>query len=115
MILNLRCHLHTLQVVKLTLSIIDFKAVLVICNICCNLQTLIYHFANLKSLFQSKMNEKFVRNLSVFDLDLRLQGLIDNREHIGSVVECLIRDRGAAGSSPTGVTALWSLSKTHLS
>ena len=25
------------------------------------------------------------------------------------------RDRGAAGSSLTGVTALWSLSKTHLS
>ena len=33
----------------------------------------------------------------------------------GSVVECLTRDRGAAGSSLTGVTALWSLSKTHLS
>ena len=33
----------------------------------------------------------------------------------GSVVECLTRDWGAAGSSLTGVTALWSLSKTHLS
>ena len=33
-------------------------------------------------------------------------------EHSGSVVECLTRNRGAAGSS---VTALWSLSKTHLS
>ena len=33
----------------------------------------------------------------------------------GSVVECLTRDRRAAGSSLTGVTALWSLSKTHLS
>ena len=33
----------------------------------------------------------------------------------GSMVEYLIRDRGAAGSSLTGVTALWSLSKTHLS
>ena len=32
-----------------------------------------------------------------------------------SVVECLTRDKGAAGSSLTGVTALWSLSKTHLS
>ena len=32
-----------------------------------------------------------------------------------AVVECLTRDGGAAGSSPTGVTALWSLSKTHLS
>ena len=29
--------------------------------------------------------------------------------HSGSVVECLARDRGAAGSSLTGVTALWSL------
>ena len=36
-------------------------------------------------------------------------------ERSGSVVECLTRDREAAGSSLTGVTALWSLSKTHLS
>ena len=32
-----------------------------------------------------------------------------------SVVECLTGDREAAGSSLIGVTALWSLSKTHLS
>ena len=38
-----------------------------------------------------------------------------HRERSGSVVECLIRDRRVAGSSLTGVTALWSLSKTHLS
>ena len=37
------------------------------------------------------------------------------RERSGSVVECLTRDRRAAGSSLTGVTVLWSLSKTHLS
>ena len=37
------------------------------------------------------------------------------RERRCSVVECLTRDRGAAGSSLTGVTALWSLSRTHLS
>ena len=37
------------------------------------------------------------------------------RELSGSVVECLTRDPRAAGSSLTGVTALWSLSKTHLS
>ena len=37
------------------------------------------------------------------------------RERSGSVVECLTRDRRAGGSSLTGVTALWSLSKTHLS
>ena len=36
-------------------------------------------------------------------------------ERSGSEVECLTRDRGVAGSSLTGVTALWSLSKTHLS
>ena len=35
-------------------------------------------------------------------------------ERSGSVVECLTRDREAAGSSLTGVTALWSLSKPHL-
>ena len=32
----------------------------------------------------------------------------------GSVVECLTRDRGAPGSSLIRITALWSLSKTHL-
>ena len=37
------------------------------------------------------------------------------REVGSSVVECLTRDRRAAGLSLTGVTALWSLSKTHLS
>ena len=36
-------------------------------------------------------------------------------ERSGAVVECLTRDGGAAGLSLTGVTALWSLSKTHLS
>ena len=36
-------------------------------------------------------------------------------ERSGSVVECLTRDRGAPGLSLIGVTALWSLSKTHLS
>ena len=34
------------------------------------------------------------------------------RERSGSVVECLTQDRGAVGLS---LTALWSLSKTHLS
>ena len=36
-------------------------------------------------------------------------------ESSGSVVECLTIDRRAAGLSFIGVTALWSLSKTHLS
>ena len=35
-------------------------------------------------------------------------------ERSGSVVECLTRDRVAADSSLTGVTALWSLSKTQI-
>ena len=37
------------------------------------------------------------------------------RERSGSVEERLTRDRGVAGSSLTGVAALWSLSKTQLS
>ena len=40
---------------------------------------------------------------------------IGNRERSGSVVECLTRDQGVEGSSLTGVTVLWSLSKIHLS
>ena len=47
--------------------------------------------------------------------DFTYHANICNRERSGSVVECLTRDRRAAGSSLTGVTALWSLSKTHLS
>ena len=31
------------------------------------------------------------------------------------VIECLTQDQGAASSSLTSITALWSLSKTHLS
>ena len=38
-----------------------------------------------------------------------------SRECSGSVVEYLTRDRRAVGTSLTGVTALLSLSKTHLS
>ena len=53
---------------------------------------------------------------SLEGLPERLQIISDQiRERSGSVVECLTRDRRAAGSSLTGVTALWSLSKTHLS
>ena len=40
---------------------------------------------------------------------------VSPRERSGSVVERLTQDRRAVGSSFTGVTALWSLSKTHLS
>ena len=40
---------------------------------------------------------------------------VSMRERSDSVIECLTRDRRAAGLSLTGATALWSLSKTHLS
>ena len=36
-------------------------------------------------------------------------------ERSGSVVECLTQEREVVGSNLTGVTSLWSLSKTHLS
>ena len=45
-------------------------------------------------------------------MDIFFQNLV--RERSGSVVECLTWDQVAADSSLTGVTALWSLSKTHL-
>ena len=44
-----------------------------------------------------------------------LKATMEFRERSGSVVESLTRDRGATGSSINGVTALWSLNKTHLS
>ena len=37
---------------------------------------------------------------------LIVRQIICNRERSGSVVECLTRDRGAAGLNLTGVTAL---------
>ena len=55
---------------------------------------------------------------SVCELKISKPGPVSHSkrgECSGSVVECLTRDRRAAGSSLTGVTALWSLSKTHLS
>ena len=50
---------------------------------------------------------------TTFGVDLHL--ILQRRDRSDSVVECLTRDRGAAGSSLTGATTLWSLSKTHLS
>ena len=44
----------------------------------------------------------------------RVISLLQIRECLGSVIECLTWDQGAAGSSLTGVTVLWSLSKKHL-
>ena len=54
--------------------------------------------------------------LIVLKIQYRLKKLLQPaRERSGAVVECLTRDRRAAGSSLIGVTALWFLSKTHLS
>ena len=55
-------------------------------------------FSNVGPLIFNKLNFKHIQG-----------------ERSGSVVECLTRDERAAGSSLTGITALWSLSKTHLS
>ena len=46
---------------------------------------------------------------------MKTTSTFEDRERSCSVVECLTRDLRAAGSSLTGVTASWSLSKTHLS
>ena len=59
-------------------------------------------------LFSHKSHALFSEELEYFYHSI-------NRERSGSVVNCLIRDRRAAGSSLTGVTGLWSLSKTNLS
>ena len=56
--------------------------------------------------------EQLAIKLTLYALMILSSGF---RERSGSVVECLTRDRGAVGSSLTGVTALWTLSKTHLS
>ena len=62
-----------------------------------------------------KMKEKSLANFRTgFSIGVILYKNKD-WERSGSVVECLTRDRRVAGSSLTGVTALGSLSKTHLS
>ena len=52
---------------------------------------------------------------AVFGTETFQQTTHSRWERSGSVVECFTRNREAAGSSLTGVTKLWSLSKTHLS
>ena len=49
-----------------------------------------------------------VCNCVIGDAYLSLVFVVNKWERSGSVVECLTRDRGAAGSSLIGVTALWS-------
>ena len=68
------------------------------------------------SLFHYKMLYGSAKNRYIIGLRVMFGSNYNiPRERSGSVVECLTRDRRAAGSSLTGVTALCSLSKTHLS
>ena len=67
---------------------------------------------------RNKKNNFEIRTLIEVECCILLQVVIltlSYLEHSGSVVECLTGDREAAGSSLTGITALWSLSKTYLS
>ena len=61
-------------------------------------------------------NDKISMELSILYFKGALSGqyFYILRERSGSVVECLTRDRRAAGSSLTGVSALWSMIKTNL-
>ena len=67
------------------------------------------------SLDKEKFERKFVIIFLFISLIICLGCSNEPWERIGPVVECLTRDRRAVGWSLTGVTALWSLSKTHLS
>ena len=78
----------------------------------------LYLTQEVHSLFYSKTSKRlYLLDNCAYNISTRTGSpcIIILRESSGSVVECLTRDRGAAGSSLTGVTALWSLSKTHLS
>ena len=55
-------------------------------------------------LYNSPPNSALLLNKSLLEL----------RERSGSVVECLTPDQEAAGSNLHGISALWSLSKTHI-
>ena len=70
--------------------------------------------------YQNKIRHHSVVAQLKWNKQIELLFLFDSlgpisRERSGSVVECLTQDWGVVGSSLTGVTALWSLSKTHLS
>ena len=49
----------------------------------------------------------FHTNIGTLSFKLNVLDSFEIRERSGSVVECLARDRRAAGSSLTGVTALF--------
>ena len=95
-------------------TVLDYGfRVCTVCYIEANLEHeksyVIWKVSNVKSL-TSPTKVYFGWGLwSIYDLGSKVW------ERSGSVVECLTRDLGAAGWSLTGVTALWSLSKTHLS
>ena len=72
-------------------------------------------FALLQSVSQSSMNNADAQEVTCLNYIYYHAVNYINRERSGSVVECLTPDQRATGSSLTGVTALWSLSKTHLS
>ena len=81
-------------------------------------------FSEITRPFELKFDMEYIRHeQSRVPLTSAMAALCDSSkplqiqkgEHSGSMVECLTRDREAPGSSLTGVTALWSLSKTHLS
>ena len=55
-----------------------------------------------------------VYKILVFDIALTSSEASDQPLFGNAVVECLTRDGRAVGSSLTGITGLWSLSKTHL-
>ena len=66
-----------------------------------------------KIFLHFKFFEKIVNTLNMASIPTFIQ--MTNKGAQWPVVECLTRDRGAAGLSLYGVTALWTLSKTHLS
>ena len=59
--------------------------------------------------FKMKNSDIYIRT------NIPLSSTKNNKERSGSVVECLTRAREVRASPTSLVTALWSLSKTHLS
>ena len=69
---------------------------------------------NLIIIIKIKTQKDFIKTQKDFKYVIFLVNFLTFLGGSGSVVECLTQDRRAAGLSLTGVTALWSLSKTHL-
>ena len=70
---------------------------------------------NLLKSFERSLNYTVFFSVVFKTIDRNWNQYKNVRECGGSVVECLTGDQEAMGSSLTSVTALWSLSKTHLS